>query len=114
MQTETRSPDESPPTKVVPVTAASPDGGEAGSATTVGNPNPDGPVTMAVLPMRNTIVFPGTVVPLSVNRAGSLRLLEESLPQGKMLALVMQRMPPTRSPLLRICMSMARWPRSSV
>ncbi|WP_038171192.1 endopeptidase La [Verrucomicrobium sp. BvORR106] len=99
MQTETRSPDDSPPqAPVAPVLdVAGPDAGAAEGTTRTGDP-PASPLTLAVLPLRNTIVFPGTVVPLSVNRAGSLRLLEESLPQGKMLALVMQKDPANDEP----------------
>jgi len=46
---------------------------------------------LPVLPLRNTVVFPGTVVPINVGRATSLRLLEESLPQSKSLALLLQK-----------------------
>jgi len=46
---------------------------------------------LPVLPLRNTIVFPGTVVPINVGRASSMRLLEESLPQSKSLALLLQK-----------------------
>jgi ATP-dependent Lon protease len=99
MQTETRSPDDSPPAApVAPVLdVAGSDASPAGGSSRTGEP-PANPLTLAVLPLRNTIVFPGTVVPLNVNRAGSLRLLEESLPQGKMLALVMQKDPNNDEP----------------
>lgn len=57
-------------------------------------PKPDVPPVLTilpVLPLRNTVVFPGTVVPLTIGRASSLRLLEESLPQSKSLALLLQK-----------------------
>jgi ATP-dependent Lon protease len=46
---------------------------------------------LPVIPVRNTVVFPGTIVPLSVARASSLRLLEESLPQSKKVAIALQK-----------------------
>ena len=46
---------------------------------------------LPILPLRDTVVFPGTVQALSIGRASSLRLLEESLPQGKLLGLVLQK-----------------------
>jgi len=40
------------------------------------------PVTLAVLPLKNTVVFPQVVVPLAVGRPRSLQLLED-LPAGE-------------------------------
>jgi ATP-dependent Lon protease len=37
------------------------------------------------------VVFPGTVVPLTVRRESSLRLLDTSLPESKIIGLVTQR-----------------------
>jgi len=51
----------------------------------------DVPSTLPILPLRGTVVFPGVVVPLTVRRPGSLKLLDESLPQSKWLGLVAQR-----------------------
>ena len=39
------------------------------------------PEVLPVLPIRNLVVFPGTVVPLTVGRAASRQMLEESLPE---------------------------------
>jgi ATP-dependent Lon protease len=49
------------------------------------------PESLPILPVRGLVVFPGTVIPLTVRRASSLKLLEESLPQSKMIAVVTQR-----------------------
>ena len=49
------------------------------------------PNELAVLPIRGTVTFPGTVMPLAVGRLSSLRLLEEELPKGKIIALSTQR-----------------------
>ena len=39
------------------------------------------PEELSILPVRGMVVFPGTVVPLSVRRAGSLKMLDETLPK---------------------------------
>ena len=49
------------------------------------------PEELSILPVRGFIVFPGTVVPLNVQRAASLRLLDETLPRTKLIGLVTQR-----------------------
>jgi ATP-dependent Lon protease len=56
------------------------------------------PDTLPILPMRNTVVFPGTVIPLTVGRASSRKLLEESLPHTKVIGLVTQRDPQIDNP----------------
>ena len=52
---------------------------------------PQIPDTLSILPMRGFIVFPGTVIPLTVGRAASIRLLDETLPQSKIIGLLAQR-----------------------
>src|ERR1041385_6191733 len=54
-------------------------------------PRLDVPAVLPVLPLRDTVVFPGTVAPLSVSRTSSLKLLDESLPHSKIIAVVAQR-----------------------
>ena len=49
------------------------------------------PDSLPILPVRNTVVFPGTVVPLTVQRPASLKLLEETLPKSKVIGVVAQR-----------------------
>ena len=49
------------------------------------------PEALPILPVRNMVIFPGTVVPLTVGRASSRKLLEESLPRNKVIGLVTQR-----------------------
>ncbi|NQU75391.1 MAG: LON peptidase substrate-binding domain-containing protein, partial [Planctomycetes bacterium] len=48
------------------------------------------PKIAPVMPIRNTVMFPGTVVPLSVGREKSRRLLEEVLPENKVVILLAQ------------------------
>ena len=49
------------------------------------------PESLPVLPIRDTVVFPGTITPLGVGRPASRQLLDESLPQSKMIALFTQK-----------------------
>lgn len=56
------------------------------------------PETLPVLPIRNLVVFPGTVVPLTIGRPASRKMLEESLPQSKVVALFAQRQPEQDDP----------------
>src|SRR5690348_14079933 len=49
------------------------------------------PEELSILPVRGFVVFPGTVVPLNIQRAASLKLLDETLPRTKVIGLVTQR-----------------------
>ena len=49
------------------------------------------PDTLAILPVRGFVVFPRTVSPLNVQRAASIQLLNETLPQNKIIGLITQR-----------------------
>src|SRR5258708_5659977 len=56
------------------------------------------PDTIPILPVRNMVVFPGTVVPLTVGRGSSRKLLQESLPQSKVIGIFSQRNPEQNEP----------------
>src|SRR5258706_15851406 len=49
------------------------------------------PNTLPILPIRNIVVFPGTVMPLNVGRAKSKALLDEVMPGDKLIGVVTQR-----------------------
>jgi len=49
------------------------------------------PEELSILPVRGFVVFPGTIVPLNVQRADSLKLLDDTLPRTKVIGLVAQR-----------------------
>jgi ATP-dependent Lon protease len=53
---------------------------------------------VAVFALRNSVVFPGTVVPLSVGRPQSLALVEEVSSNEKPVGIVCQRDPKTEEP----------------
>lgn len=52
---------------------------------------PDVPTQLPVLPVRNLVVFPGTVVPISVAREKSKRLIDAVVAGDKLLAVFAQR-----------------------
>ncbi|MBN2561478.1 MAG: endopeptidase La [Phycisphaerae bacterium] len=58
------------------------------------------PELLPVLPIRDTVVFPGTVVPLTVGREKSKRLLSEVITGSKVLGVVAQRDARTEDPNL--------------
>ncbi len=51
---------------------------------------PSIPDVLPILPLRATVVFPGTIMPLGVGRPSSRTLLDESLPQSKLIGVVTQ------------------------
>src|SRR5579862_4205531 len=49
------------------------------------------PNVLPILPIRNIVVFPGTVMPLNVGRAKSKALLDEVMPGDKLVGVCTQR-----------------------
>src|SRR5215831_5024736 len=49
------------------------------------------PEELSILPVRGFVVFPGTVIPLNVQRTASLKLLDDTLPRTKVIGLLTQR-----------------------
>ena len=58
------------------------------------------PVRVPLLPVRNTVVFPGVTLPLSVGRAASLAAVQAAARAGGFLAVATQRAPETETPRL--------------
>src|SRR5256885_15543626 len=56
------------------------------------------PNTLPILPIRNIVVFPGTVMPLNVGRPKSKALLDEVMPGEKVIGVVTQRNADTEDP----------------
>jgi|YelNatPaOPRAMG01_1025707.scaffolds.fasta_scaffold00501_9 ATP-dependent Lon protease len=56
------------------------------------------PDTLPILPIRNTVLLPGTAAPLTIGRPSSRKLLEESLPHSKIIGLCAQRDPKVDEP----------------
>ena len=61
-------------------------------------PMPEIPDVLSILPVRGFVVFPGTVAPLNVRRRPSIKLLDETLPQSKIIGLITQRDPDKEEP----------------
>src|SRR5215210_6183679 len=49
------------------------------------------PNALPILPIRNLVVFPGTVRPLNVGRQKSKNLLDEVMPGEKLIGVITQR-----------------------
>ena len=49
------------------------------------------PEELSILPVRGFVVFPGTIIPLNVQRAASLKLLDDTLPRTKVIGLLSQK-----------------------
>jgi ATP-dependent Lon protease len=49
------------------------------------------PGELSILPVRGLVIFPGTIIPLTIQRAASLKLLDDTLPRTKVIGLLTQR-----------------------
>jgi ATP-dependent Lon protease len=49
------------------------------------------PEELSILPVRGLVIFPGTIIPLNIQRAASLKLLDHTLPRTKVIGLLTQR-----------------------
>jgi ATP-dependent Lon protease len=60
----------------------------------------EGPIPdiLPILPVRNLVLFPGTVVPLSISRPASLKLLEENLSKSTIIGTLTQKTPDQDNP----------------
>ena len=53
----------------------------------------DLPGELPILPLRNSVFFPGAVMPLTIGRAKTIRLIEEATRENSLLGIVTQRAP---------------------
>src|SRR5262245_64712523 len=58
------------------------------------------PNLLPILPIRNIVVFPGTVIPLNVGRPKSKALLDEVMPAEKLIGVVTQKNTDAEDPKL--------------
>lgn len=49
------------------------------------------PPILPILPVRDTVAFPGTIIPINVGRPNTLKMLEEHLNKSKIIGLVTQQ-----------------------
>ena len=66
----------------------------------------DLPGELPILPLRNSVFFPGAVMPLTIGRAKTIRLIEEVTRENSLLGIVTQKAPeiddPTPSDMFRV------------
>lgn len=60
------------------------------------------PEIIPILPIRNAVAYPGTVMPLAIGRQRSKRLLEDTTPNESVIGLVMHAIPKQKGPNQRI------------
>ena len=65
--------------------------GVAGQQTSIPN-------TIPLLPIRNLVVFPGTVMPLNIGRPRSKAVVDEVMPGDKLVGVIAQKNPETEDP----------------
>jgi ATP-dependent Lon protease len=53
--------------------------------------NEETPEILAILPLRNTVLFPGVVIPITVGRDKSIKLIKEAYKGDKIIGVVSQR-----------------------
>src|SRR6187551_2757855 len=53
--------------------------------------NEDTPEILPILPLRNTVLFPGVVIPITVGRDKSIKLIKEAYKGDKIIGVVSQR-----------------------
>src|SRR6266850_8127566 len=49
------------------------------------------PATLAILPLRNTVLFPGVVIPITVGRDKSINLIRDANKGDKLIGVVSQK-----------------------
>ena len=62
--------------------------------------NEDVPATLPILPLRNTVLFPGVVIPITAGRDESIRLIKEANKGNKSIGVVAQKNEATENPTL--------------
>src|SRR5499426_344799 len=58
------------------------------------------PAELPVLPLRDTVLFPNSFMPLAVAREASVRLIDEATASGRMIGVFTQREASVEEPLL--------------
>ena len=56
------------------------------------------PDSMPILPLRNTVLFPGVIIPINIGREKSLKLIQESYKQNMLIGVVAQKDTNTEDP----------------
>ncbi len=85
-----------------PETAAAPaeDGAPPGALPAMGSLEPQIPEILPILPIRDSVAFPGTIMPLNIGREKSKRLVEQAVAGDKLIGVIAQRYRETDDPTL--------------
>ncbi len=62
------------------------------------NDNMQIPDTLSILPLRNTVLFPGVIIPINIGRDKSLKLIKDSYRQSALIGVVAQKDTNTENP----------------
>lgn len=62
------------------------------------NDNLQIPDTLPILPLRNTVLFPGVIIPINIGRDKSLKLIRDSYRQSVMIGVIAQKDTNTENP----------------
>ena len=60
----------------------------------------DLPSELPILPLRNSVFFPGAVMPLTIGRAKTIRLIEETTRENGLLGIITQKAPEIDNPAI--------------
>ena len=72
----------------------------AGDEKEMPNDNTTIPDTMPILPLRNTVLFPGVIIPINIGRDKSLRLIQDAYKRGDLVGCITQKDTNTEMPKL--------------
>ncbi len=64
------------------------------------NDNMQIPDTLPILPLRNTVLFPGVIIPINIGRDKSLQLIRDSYKQNAMIGVIAQKDTNTENPTM--------------
>lgn len=62
------------------------------------NDNLQIPDTLPILPLRNTVLFPGVIIPINIGRAKSLKLIKDAYKQSALIGVIAQKDTNTENP----------------
>ena len=60
--------------------------------------NQELPPSLAILPLKNTVLFPGVVIPITVSRDKSIKLIQDANQGDKLVGVVAQKAQNTEEP----------------
>ncbi|MEE9362196.1 MAG: endopeptidase La [Cellulophaga sp.] len=63
--------------------------------------NEELPDTLPILPLRNTVLFPGVVIPITAGRDKSIQLIKDAKNGSKVIGVVSQKDPDTENPTIK-------------